>query len=472
MPLSDVAPAALYRHFRSARGFILESLEGSGKTARYSCICTEPRLTVAIGAGGEVTLEGDTRCLAPRGEAGAADPVEALRDIMRRISIVPPDIPRFAGGMAGYVAYDTVYAICPSVRPAVPGDPGMPVARFMLAADCIVIDHRERTLTVVRGVDTAGVQDLRGAYEQGRAAIFALAERIRALPPEDTGSPAGKGCPDPACTSSLSRTEFCEGVLRLKEHILAGDIFQAVLSRRIACPFAGDPFAIYRALRRRNPSPYMYFLEFPDLAVAGSSPEMLVRVENGRVMTVPIAGTRPRGSGPAEDARLEQELLADAKERAEHVMLVDLARNDIGAVSRYGSVTVDAFMEIEKFSHVQHIVSAVSGELSERKDCFDVLASCFPAGTVSGAPKIRAMQLIEHVEGRRRGLYAGAIGHIGFAGSLDLAIAIRTVEVRESVASFQVGAGIVAGSDPESEWIETEDKGHAMRQAIGEAVQA
>jgi anthranilate synthase component 1 len=267
----------------------------------------------------------------------------------------------------------------------------------------------------------------------------------------------------------VSKDTFEISVKKIKEHIIAGDIFQAVLSRRIECAVNRDPFAIYEALRTINPSPYMYYIDFGDEQVIGASPEMLVRVEKRRVTTVPIAGTRPRGRDSDEDLTFSQELLADHKERAEHTMLVDLARNDLGRVCRFGSVEMEEFMGIEKFSHVQHIVSTVSGVLKDNLDCYDAFKSCYPAGTVSGAPKIRAMQIIEEEEIQNRGLYAGAVGYIGFDRNLEFAIAIRTVIVRNGRASVQVGAGIVADSVPENEWKETESKASAMLRAIEQA---
>lgn len=259
---------------------------------------------------------------------------------------------------------------------------------------------------------------------------------------------------------------FEHAVDRVKDHIVAGDIFQAVLSRRMECRITDDPFAVYAALREINPSPYMYYLDFGDERVIGASPEMLVRVEKRRVTTVPIAGTRPRGKNREEDEQFARDLLNDTKERAEHTMLVDLARNDVGRVCRFGSVEVSEFMSIEKFSHVQHIVSTVNGTLRDNLDCYDASRSCFPAGTVSGAPKIRAMQIIDEQEASPRGLYAGAVGYVGFDRNLDFAIAIRTIVVRGKTAYVQVGAGIVADSVPVNEWKETENKAAAMIRAI------
>ncbi len=253
---------------------------------------------------------------------------------------------------------------------------------------------------------------------------------------------------------------------RAKEYIYAGEIFQVVLSQRFEVPFSGDPFEVYLALKKINPSPYMYCLELEDKAIVGSSPEILVRVEGRKVVTRPIAGTRPRGKDVVEDEALAREMLNDEKERAEHVMLVDLGRNDIGKVARFGSVTVDEFMSIEKYSHVQHMVSNVVGELREDKDAFDALEACFPAGTVSGAPKVRAMQIIEELEPTRRGIYAGAVGYFSFSGDMDFAIAIRTIVFQNGKAYVQAGAGIVADSVPEREYEETRNKGRGMLRAI------
>jgi anthranilate synthase component 1 len=466
IPLPASPPADLYASLRRGPGFLLESLEGSEKTARYSFICTAPAADVTVASDGTLTVSGDSRIREIADEVAAADPLAAVRSFMDRLRVAPSPLPRFSGGLVGYFAYDLVASIHPTVRPVAAEDPEEPVARFMLAQNCLSLDHLTRRLAVITNLIVTDGSDPGEEYRRAADAIAGEISRIRNLVP---GGPAD---PDPsgvAASSSCTRKEFSDAVLQIKERIAAGDIFQAVLSRRLTCRLEGDGFAVYRRLRERNPSPYMYYLDFGDCRVAGSSPEMLVRVENGRVTTVPIAGTRPRGLAPAEDERLAAELLADEKERAEHVMLVDLARNDIGAVSAYGSVSVEGFMTVERFSHVQHIVSTVSGRLREGMDRFDVLRSCFPAGTVSGAPKVRAMQIIGETERLRRGVYAGAVGYLGFAGTMDLAIAIRTVVVRGGVASVQVGAGIVADSDPDREWAETGNKGRAMLAALGAA---
>ncbi|MCM2465159.1 anthranilate synthase component I [Methanoculleus sp. CWC-02] len=463
MPLPASSPADLYASLREGPGFLLESLEGSEKTARYSFICTAPAATIAVTSDGTVTVSGDSRIREIVTGIEAADAVDAVRSFMGRFRVASSPLPRFSGGLAGYFSYDLISSIHPTFRAEPAEDPEEPVARFMLAQNCLALDHHRERLAVIGNLLLVDGADAEEEYYRGRAAVAERAARIRDLSPARPGDPGPSGVVASSCTPE----EFSGAVMRIKEHIVAGDIFQAVLSRRLTCRIGGDPFGVYRRLRVRNPSPYMYYLDFGDCQVAGSSPEMLVRVENGRVTTVPIAGTRPRGSTPAEDEMFAADLLADEKERAEHIMLVDLARNDVGAVSAFGSVSVEGFMTIEKFSHVQHIVSTVSGTLCEGCDRFDALRSCFPAGTVSGAPKIRAMQIIGEVEGLRRGIYAGAVGYIGFSGTMDLAIAIRTVIVENGVASVQVGAGIVADSDPGREWIETENKGRAMLAALG-----
>jgi Anthranilate/para-aminobenzoate synthases component I len=420
-----------------------------------------------VTADGAVTVSGDPRIREIAAGIEAADAVDAVRLFMGRFRVAPSPLQRFSGGLAGYFSYDLISSIHPMFRVEPAEDLKEPVARFMLARDCLALDHHGERLAVIGNLLITDGTDAEEEYHRGRAAIAERVARIHDLIPASPGDPGRSGVPASSCTPE----EFSGAVLRVKEHIAAGDIFQAVLSRRLTCRIEGDPFDVYRRLRATNPSPYMYYLDFSDCQVAGSSPEMLVRVENGRVTTVPIAGTRPRGSTPAEDDRLAAELLADEKERAEHIMLVDLARNDVGAVSAYGSVSVTDFMTVERFSHVQHIVSTVSGTLREGCDRFDALRSCFPAGTVSGAPKIRAMQIIGEMEGLRRGIYAGAVGYLGFAGTMDLAIAIRTVIVENGVASVQVGAGIVADSDPAREWAETTSKGRAMLAALGAEVE-
>ena len=445
-------------------------MEGSEKLARYSFIGIDPEFVVTIGE--TVDLKGNEPFISIAREPEGKDPVEKIKSILSRFHYINVKAPRFFGGMVGYFAYDCVHSLFEKLRQGKPVLPrnrtDAPDACFMFTKDCVVIDHRDRKLFIFSSPFLTYDTDIQMEYQKCAERIRALADHIGELAsrkkPRET-KPASRE----KCTpffSQISKDTFERSVDLVKEHIVAGDIFQAVISRRIECRIADDPFTVYTALREINPSPYMYYLDFGDEKIIGASPEMLVRVEKRKVTTVPIAGTRPRGKTPEDDELFAQDLLGDAKERAEHTMLVDLARNDVGRVCRFGSVEVSEFMTIEKFSHVQHIVSTVNGTLKDNLDCYDAFRSCFPAGTVSGAPKIRAMQIIDEQEPLPRGLYAGAVGYIGFDRNLDFAIAIRTIIVRDGTAYVQIGAGIVADSVPENEWTETENKAAAMKRAI------
>lgn len=456
---------------RTGTGFLLESLEGSGKIARYSYVGTAPSCMITVTD--TVQPEGDPAFVAIAREPEGDTPVDRIQSVLSRFHYVNQKAPRFFGGMVGYFSYDLVHALFRQVKQngTAPAEK-TPAARFMLAKDCIVFDHVARKLFIFSSPFLTYDSDPEQEYRHCTAHIAQRARQISGIVPTDheKAGNAGKTAASlPQYSHNTGQEAFERSVLKIKEHIAAGDIFQAVISRRMECRVGPDPFPVYAALRKINPSPYMYYLDFGDEQVIGASPEMLVRVEKRQVTTVPIAGTRPRGKNREEDVRLAQELLADKKERAEHTMLVDLARNDIGRICKFGSVKVSDFMSIEKFSHVQHIVSTVHGTLMDHLDCCDALKSCFPAGTVSGAPKIRAMQIIGETEPDKRGLYAGAVGYIGFDRNLEFAIAIRTVNVRDGRARIQVGAGIVADSDPEREWDETENKAAAMMRAIERA---
>lgn len=475
LPFPDISPLDVYRNTRSGYGFLLESMEGSEKIARYSYIGIDPEFVVTLGQ--TVRVEGNEQFTAIVKEPEGQTPVDQIKSILSRFSYINVKAPRFFGGMVGYFAYDCVYSLFNKVRDGHTsgldqygtGDFGDHVARFMFTKDCIVFDHAEQKLYIFSSPFLTYDSDLESAYEQSFSKILALRDYIANITSgnlTDAGKKQERNKKKVEYTPSVSQETFEISVRKIQEHIAAGDIFQAVLSRRIECAVKRDPFAIYAALREINPSPYMYYIDFGDEQVIGASPEMLVRVEKRRVTTVPIAGTRPRGRNFRDDEMFAQDLLADPKERAEHTMLVDLARNDVGRVCRFGSVEVEEFMGIEKFSHVQHIVSTVRGVLRDNLDCYDAFKSCFPAGTVSGAPKIRAMQIIDEEEGRNRGHYAGAVGYIGFDRNLEFAITIRTVVVRNGKAYVQVGAGIVADSVPENEWKETESKASAMMQAL------
>ncbi|MDD1682749.1 MAG: anthranilate synthase component I [Methanoregula sp.] len=470
LPLPDLSPLDVYTGTRTGCGFLLESMEGSEKLARYSFIGIDPEFVISLGK--TVKLRGREPFISIALEPEGKDPVEKIKSVLSRFHYMNVKAPRFFGGMVGYFAYDCIYSLFEKVRKGKPASPksdhDMPDACFMFTKDCIVIDHRDRKLYIFSSPFLTYDTDIEGEYKKCSERIRTLAHHIRALSSGKKTRYVKRSGQDMSVlfTSQVSQDAFERSVDLVKEHIVAGDIFQAVLSRRIECRIAHDPFAVYAALREINPSPYMYYLDFGDETVIGASPEMLVRVEKRKVTTVPIAGTRPRGKNPAEDEQFAQDLLGDAKERAEHTMLVDLARNDLGRVCRFGSVEVSEFMTIEKFSHVQHIVSTVNGILKDNLDCYDAFRSCFPAGTVSGAPKIRAMQIIDEQESLPRGIYAGAVGYIGFDRNLDFAIAIRTVIVRDGIASVQIGAGIVADSVPATEFYETENKAAAMIRAI------
>ena len=472
LPLPSCTPLEVFQNTRTGTGFLLESMEGSEKIARYSYVGIEPACVITLGF--EESIAGNDTFVAIAREPEGTNPVDRIRSILSRFHYVNLKAPRFFGGMVGYFSYDIVHSLFAKVpEHRKRAGEATPDARFMLTKDCIVFDHRDRRLFIFSSPFLTYDTDPVAEYDRCSLHIAELAGRIAAIPPskKDSIMPTGMGTPPKGIpvTDNTGREAFTSAVKGIKEHIVAGDIFQAVLSRRMACEVSSDPFPIYAALRTINPSPYMYYLDFGDEQVIGASPEMLVRVEKRRVTTVPIAGTRPRGEDKTEDKRFAQELLLDRKERAEHTMLVDLARNDVGRVCKFGSVDVTEFMGIEKFSHVQHLVSTVQGTLMDHLDCYDALKSCFPAGTVSGAPKIRAMQIIGEAEPDPRGLYAGAVGYVGFDRNLEFAIAIRTVSVKNGQAYVQAGAGIVADSVPENEWIETENKAAAMMRAIEKA---
>ncbi len=470
LPFLDLSPLDIYTGTRTGCGFLLESMEGSEKLARFSFIGIDPEFVITLGK--TVNLQGREPFVSIARDPEGKDPLEKIKSVLSRFHYMNVKAPRFFGGMVGYFAYDCIYSMFEKVRKGKPvsfkSTDDLHDASFMFTKDCIVIDHRDKKLFVFSSPFLTYDTDIEGEYKKCTVRIRALADQISALtsgknPRSEKPSAPGKSV---SFTSRVSKDAYEHSVDLIKEHIVAGDIFQAVLSRRIECRIGEDPFAVYAALREINPSPYMYYLDFGNEIVIGASPEMLVRVEKRKVTTVPIAGTRPRGKNPSEDGQFAQDLLNDEKERAEHTMLVDLARNDLGRVCRFGSVEVSEFMTIEKFSHVQHIVSTVNGTLKDNLDCFNAFRSCFPAGTVSGAPKIRAMQIIDDQEPLPRGIYAGAVGYIGLDRNLDFAIAIRTVIVRDGTAYVQVGAGIVADSVPENEWTETENKAKAMIRAI------
>jgi anthranilate synthase component I len=442
----------------SERAFLLESVIGGERIARYSFLGRGPEMTVEI-RGAEVIERG------PDGSRSAGRPLlPALRARLGRPAAAIPGLPRFTGGAVGYLTYDAVRLF--ERIPARHAPYASPLASFAFYRSLVAFDHVLQRIILIADAEPGS----RRAFEQAQETLDGLEQDLRRgvgalMPPaaQVAARREGRVRDLPALGDGAS---YRDAILRAKEHIAAGDIFQVVLSRQKTLPCSLAPFTVYRALRMVNPSPYMYFLKDGSSAIAGASPEMLVRVEGNRVQYRPIAGTYRRGVTEEDDERLGRQLLADEKERAEHVMLVDLGRNDVGRVCRHGSVRVPEMMVLERYSHVQHIVSSVVGELEAGRDALDALAATFPAGTLSGAPKIRAMEIIDALEPVARGLYGGALGYIDLRGNLDFCIAIRTVVLEPGRATVQAGAGIVADSDPDTEARETEAKAGAMIEAL------
>ena len=467
----DTAVTAFSKLHRGPYGFLLESLEGGERWARYTFLATDPREVFRYrGRRCERWTADDGWRLIDRDTA----PLDHLGRTMRAYTPVEvPGLPRFTGGAVGYLGYDIVRTI-ESLPAPPPDDRDLPDAVLMVADTLLVLDNVYNRATVIANVDvpeSATETELRRLFDEGEARIQDWLCRLS--DPASVGPlPIDPPGAMPQATSPYADQRFQDDVRRIKEYIAAGDTFQTVLSRRLDLP-APDPFLTYRYLRALNPAPYLYYLHCDDVHVVGSSPEVLVRVEEREVTLRPIAGTRPRGDTPERDGALATELEGDPKERAEHLMLVDLGRNDVGRVAEFGSVHLTAFMTIERYSHVMHLVSEVRGRLRPELDAIAALAACFPAGTVSGAPKVRAMEIIDELEPVRRGPYAGAVGYVGWgAQALDTAIALRTCIIRGDRAWVQAGAGIVADSDPAAEWRETEAKARAVVLALALAARA
>ncbi len=441
---------------QSDYAFLLESVEGGEHVGRYSFLGKDPFLTLR-GRQGQVFVD---RAGEPTTESEQSF-MDSLRALMAGFhSPFVPGLPRFTGGAVGYLGYDAAAWFEPTKLHAAGTDEDE--AAFMLFDTVLAFDHVRHRILIIANARITGDEDLESLYQAACAKIGFVEQEL-----DRTLSKSPRAEPTPfEVTSNVTQDEFEAMVRTAKEHIVAGDIYQVVLSQRFEAKTDVDPFTVYRALRHVNPSPYMYFLRIGDRSIVGSSPEMLVRVEGRRVETHPIAGTRPRGRTPDEDVRLGEELRGNEKERAEHVMLVDLGRNDVGRVATYGSVRVPTYMSIERYSHVMHLVSIVEGQLADDRDRLDALAACFPAGTVSGAPKVRAMEIIAALENQPRGTYAGAVGYLDFAGNLDFCITIRTVLLEGGRASVQAGAGIVADSDPTAEYQETRDKARGVLKAL------
>jgi anthranilate synthase component 1 len=441
--------------------FLLESVVGGERLGRYSFLGIGDRAVVS-GCGDEVVVDSG----GVHGER-ASDPLRVVARELDAGSVARvPGLPLFVGGAVGYIGYETATTF-EKVPRHDNDEMGVPDFCFMMADVVVAFDHARRVMQVIAPVRPGGAPEM--AYEAALKRIDGYLRRIDAGPRGAELGNVGVSAEVPL-TAHTTREEFISQVEAAKEHIAAGDVFQIVLSQRFSAPYDGDGVDLYRVLRAVNPSPYMFYLRTREVTLVGSSPEPLVRVEDGEVLTRPLAGTRPRGATSVEDGRLRAELLADEKERAEHVMLVDLGRNDIGRVAVPGSVSVDELMEVEYYSHVMHIVSNVTGTLSPDCDAFDALEATFPAGTVSGAPKVRAMELIRELEPAARGPYAGTVGYVGLDGAMDMCITIRTVVLTGGRAYVQSGAGIVADSVPESEYEECHHKARALHKALELAV--
>ena len=443
-----LTPVSAYLKLEKDRkyAFLLESVEGGATLGRYSFLGCDPFLV----------------CRYSKGQP--ADFLASLRATLKRYrSVTLPNLPPFTGGAVGYFGYDMVRTV-EDIPDSAKDDLGVDDAVLMFYKTILAFDHLKHQIHIISNLlvdeSTAPLeQQYREAVEEIRRI-----ERLLRTPIEMPLLPSGKDAA--TVRSNIEKDAYLKSVEIAKEHIAAGDIFQVVLSQRFEVDLKISPFEIYRALRIVNPSPYMYFLKMPDTAIAGSSPEMLVKIRGREVLYRPIAGTRPRGRTDAEDESLARELLADEKERAEHIMLVDLGRNDLGRVCKYGTVKVEELMVVERYSHVMHLVSSLRGELTENADLLDTLMACFPAGTVSGAPKVRAMEIIDELETTRRGVYSGAIMYVDFSNNLDSCIAIRTLVARGNKGYVQAGGGIVADSIPENEYIETVNKSRALVRAI------
>jgi anthranilate synthase component 1 len=464
-PADTETPVSVFMRFKdtSPYCFLLDSVEGGEKWARYSFIGRDPLLTIRVKDGAAaLNYRGGSA------EEIKGNPFEIIRGVMGRFrGAKVPGLPRFTGGAVGFFGYDLVRSVENLPNPP-PDDLGFPDCHFIVADEVLAFDHLRQKLTLIVNMPTAG--DIPLNYRRACERLDSISRSLHASRWMAGGPEAG---PNPAKDaqpmSNMSRERYCDIVRKAKEYIVDGDIFQVVLSQRLTLPAPPDPFEVYRKLRVSNPSPYMFYLKFDDYCVAGASPEMLVRVEDGVAETCSLAGTRGRGATQEEDEALEAGLLRDEKELAEHRMLVDLGRNDLGKVSEFGSVKPTQHLKVLRYSHVMHISSIVQGKLRKDRTAFDALTAVLPAGTLSGAPKIRAMEIVDELEPTRRGPYGGATGYVSFDGNMDCCITIRTVLFKDGRATVQAGAGIVADSVPETEYEETMNKAGALIKALKEA---
>ncbi len=445
------------------RSYLLESVQGGEKWGRYSMIGLSADTLVRV-RDHKVSVEVGSKIVSDK---EVDDPLAEIADFQKRYRVpVIEGLPRFSGGMVGYFGYDCVRYIEPRLQGLTRVDPlDCPDIMLLVSDRVIVFDNLSGKLIMIVHADPA--ED--GAYARAQHELDSLTDKLLHTNITSSAMDDSKSVAESDFVSGFSRDKFEQAVRDIKHYIVAGDVMQVVLSQRLSIPFKAPPLNLYRALRCTNPSPYMFFLDFDDFQVVGASPEVLSRLEDDTVTVRPIAGTRPRGANRDEDLALEQELLADPKELAEHLMLIDLGRNDVSRICKTGSVKVTEKMTIERYSHVMHIVSNVEGEINPQQDAMDVLRATFPAGTVSGAPKIRAMEIINELEPVKRGVYSGAVGYLSWAGNMDAAIAIRTAVIKDNSLHIQAGAGIVADSDPRGEWDETMNKGRAIFRAVSMA---
>ena len=445
------------------RSYLLESVQGGEKWGRYSMIGLSANTVLRVREN-KVTLEIGSKIVS---EKEVSDPLAEIASFQEQYRVpLVPGLPRFSGGLVGYFAYDCVRYIEPRLANLNKNDPlDCPDIMLLVSDRVVVFDNLSGKLMMIVHADPA--ED--SAYARALQDLDSLTDKLLHSDIVSSAIDDSKSVVESDFISGFTRQKFEQAVNDIKHYILEGDVMQVVLSQRLSIPFKAAPLNLYRALRCTNPSPYMFFLDFDDFQVVGASPEVLSRLEDNTVTVRPIAGTRPRGLTEAQDLALEQELLADPKELAEHLMLIDLGRNDVGRIACTGSVKLTELMTVERYSHVMHIVSNVRGELGPGQDAMDVLRATFPAGTVSGAPKIRAMEIINELEPVKRGVYSGAVGYLSWAGNMDTAIAIRTAVIKDNTLHIQAGAGIVADSDPRSEWDETMNKGRAIFRAVSMA---
>lgn len=461
--LADMeTPVSAFRKIDDGKySFLLESVEGGEKWARYSFLGSRPEVVVRSRDRQVEILRRGKKEL----RTFVSDPLEAIKDVLSEYRPVPDlGLPRFYGGGVGFIGFDVVRFFERMPERQKPGL-GLPDVLFMITDTLVIFDNVTHRIKVVSNAHVNG-GSVTAAYREAVKKIDGIVKKLKSPVRGKGAGGRRKKATSGALKSNFTQPQYEQAVLKAKEYIKAGDIFQVVPSQRFERKVTAEPFEIYRALRLINPSPYMYFLRCGDATVVGASPEVMVRLEGDRIELRPIAGTRKRGATEDEDRALEQDLLADPKERAEHIMLVDLGRNDVGRVSTMGSVHVSELMVIERYSHVMHIVSNVRGTIAPGRDAYDVVRACFPAGTVSGAPKIRAMEIIDELEPTRRGPYAGAVGYFGFSGSMDTCITIRTLVIKDKTAYIQAGGGVVADSVPALEYQETVNKAKAMMRAV------